>query len=277
VATIYDRSDGRKSSQGIDVLGRLSSYWCRRRALGTLAQACAVFERLLKDRPEAYTKILAATYGALEFKSRSRYEMYQSRFFNFKIKEGEKVLDIGSGHMPFPLATHLADVTLTDDDFGRAGMPIRNGDGRPLYECNIENMPFQNHEFDFVYCSHVLEHVADPERACGELVRVGKRGFIETPTRGKDLFLNTARVSGHRWAVEKVHEGLIFTEYAAADVDGLDSNILLDMNCAPQTERERAFAGLMLLRADRANTMLLWEEKFSVEVRRCAGNAQKSA
>jgi hypothetical protein len=236
---------------------------------GDLAEACTIYEQLLKDRPDRYTTVLADAYHALEpYSRRSRYEAYQSRFFDFRIGAGAKVLDIGSGHMPFPLATHFADVTLTDDHYGRAGMPIRQVGGKPLYECNIERMPFQNQEFDFVYCSHVLEHVGNPERACGELMRVGKRGYIETPTRGKDLFLNTARVSGHRWAVDRIEDGLIFTEYTTEDVDGLDCNVLLDMNCDPQTERERAFAALMLLRADRANTMLLWESRFNVEVRR---------
>lgn len=60
---------------------------------------------------------------------------------------------------------------------------------------------FRDKEFDFVYCSHVLEHVRDPAKACAELMRIGKRGFIETPTRGKDLWLGTAAVSNHRWAV----------------------------------------------------------------------------
>jgi SAM-dependent methyltransferase len=236
---------------------------------GDLAGACADFDRLLSEHPEHYVTVLAAARRVLEpYGRRSRYEAYQSRFFDFMIGPGAKVLDIGSGHMPFPLATHLADVAFTDDHYGRAGMPIREVDGKPFFECNIESMPFQNREFDFVYCSHVLEHVADPMRACSELMRVGKRGFIETPTRGKDLFLNTARVSRHRWAVEKMGKRLIFTEYGDKDIEGLGCNLLLDMNCAPQTERERAFAALLVLRADRVNTMLLWEDRFEVEVRR---------
>ncbi|MDB9308489.1 hypothetical protein PN478_01160 [Dolichospermum circinale CS-534/05] len=39
---------------------------------------------------------------------------YQKQYINFDIKEGEKVLDIGSGGYPFPLATHLAFMRLSD-------------------------------------------------------------------------------------------------------------------------------------------------------------------
>ena len=50
-------------------------------------------------------------------------------------------------------------------------------DGRPFRVVNIENTPYDDKEFDFVYCSHVLEHVSEPARACEELMRIGKRGI----------------------------------------------------------------------------------------------------
>ncbi len=214
-------------------------------------------------------EILSAAYAAIKpHLTKSRYELYQSRFFDFGIAAGDKVLDIGSGHLPFPLATDLADITLSDDGYGRARAAMKVVAGRPLYECNVENMPFADREFDFVYCSHVLEHVANPENACAELMRVGKRGYIETPARAKDLFLNTAKVSNHRWAVAVEGNKLIFSEYSAEEIEGLGCGILLEMNCAPRGRRERALAGLLALRENRLNTALLWQGEFDVEVRR---------
>ena len=99
-------------------------------------------------------------------------------------------------------------------------------------------------------------------------MRVGRRGFIETPRAAKDLFLDTAGRAGHRWSVETRDGGLVFTEYGPEDIEGLACGILLQMNCAPQTEREKAFAGLMVLRADRLNTMLMWNGEFPVRVHR---------
>lgn len=82
----------------------------------------------------------------------------------------------------FLFATTLAEFATEDDFYGRAGAPLQNPDGKPLYKCSVEQMPFKDKEFDFVYCSHVLEHVVDPIRACRELMRVARRGYIETPT-----------------------------------------------------------------------------------------------
>jgi len=204
---------------------------------------------------------------------KDRYTLYVSRYFNFDIRPGDKVLDIGSGNLPFPLATHLADLALANDRVGRAGVPFKHLDGKPVYECDLENLPFADQEFDFVYCSHVLEHVENPEKACAELMRVARRGYIETPNRGKDLWLNTAKISNHKWAVEKWNETLIFTEYTPHELEGLESDVLLQMHCAPQNEREKAFSALLYLKADLINVMHYWENSIACEVRR----SEKSA
>lgn len=47
--------------------------------------------------------------------------------------------------------------------------------------CN-DPFPFEDHFFDFVYARHVLEDVQNPRAVFRELVRVGKTGYIETPS-----------------------------------------------------------------------------------------------
>lgn len=42
--------------------------------------------------------------------------------------------------------------------------------------------PFKDKEFDYIICSHVLEHVDDIEFFLNELIRVGKKGYLEFPT-----------------------------------------------------------------------------------------------
>ena len=230
-----------------------------------------LYERLVDFWPNHAIPLLAEVYdlyAALPDKE-NRYLLYQSRHFDFKIRPGDKVLDVGSGHIPFPFATHLTDISVNDDSVGRAGTPFKHLDGIPVYECNVENMPFSDKEFDFVYCSHVLEHTNNPEAACRELMRVGKRGYIETPSRGKDVWLNMAKTSNHRWAVEWVNETLIFTEYTPEEKEGLGSDILMSMHCSPQTPREKAFSALIYLKAPQVNTMLCWNDSFRFEVRHC--------
>ena len=197
---------------------------------------------------------------------RSRYALYQARAFDFPVKPGDKVLDLGSGHMPFPLATHLADISLVDHAIGRAGVPFKHVEGKPCFECSAENTPFGEKEFDFVYCSHVLEHSANPEKACKELMRIAKRGYIETPTRGKDIFLASASVSNHRNYVELCNDVLTFRKYQPWEIEGLGCNILQEMCSAPQNDREKAFSALIYLRPRVINTMLLWEDDFKFSV-----------
>lgn len=225
---------------------------------------------LISDRvPDLSTTLLAQAYDILQNlpDKETRYSLYQSRYYDFPIKQGDRVLDIGSGHLPLPMATHLADLAIDDHDYGRAGAPFKYVEGKPVYNCSVEDMPFEDRSFDFVYCSHVLEHVANPIQACKELMRVGRRGYLETPSRAKDLFLNTAKISNHKWMVEYFNKRLVFTEYDATQLVGLASDLLMSMHCAPQTDREKAFSAMILLKSDQLNTMLMWEEGFDVEVR----------
>jgi ubiquinone/menaquinone biosynthesis C-methylase UbiE len=47
-------------------------------------------------------------------------------------------------------------------------------------------LPFKDNEFDYIIASHVVEHVEDISYFLNELSRVGKRGYIEVPTRLED-------------------------------------------------------------------------------------------
>ena len=88
------------------------------------------------------------------------------------------VLDVGSGGNPFPRSDVLLD-RLTGDDH-------RNGESmmidRTCVFGDAARMPFKDNAFDFVIASHILEHMSHPEIFISELQRVGKAGYIETPS-----------------------------------------------------------------------------------------------
>ncbi|HEY3490043.1 MAG TPA: TylF/MycF/NovP-related O-methyltransferase [Candidatus Deferrimicrobiaceae bacterium] len=236
---------------------------------GAFLEAFDLYEQLAASFPPRSVSVLAELYDRYkELPQRDRYHLYQARTFDFGILPGDKVLDVGSGHIPFPLATHLSDVTLKDHAFGRAGAPFKHVDGKPVYEFGVEDIPFADKEFDFVYCSHVLEHASDPGKACRELMRVARRGYIETPTKGKDIFLDSAQISNHAWDVASFDGRLIFTPYTQDEVEAFQCDILQLMHGAPQTDREKAFSALIYLKAPVVNTMFLWEGEFAYEVRR---------
>lgn len=51
---------------------------------------------------------------------------------------------------------------------------------------DIQNLPFEDDSFDFILCSHVLEHIPDDRRAMGELHRVTKPGgcaLVDVPLK----------------------------------------------------------------------------------------------
>ena len=64
---------------------------------------------------------------------------------------------------------------------GRAAARIT----RPLFAADAADMPFADGVFDYVVCSHVLEHVPDPAAVIGEITRVGRAGYIEVPAGGE--------------------------------------------------------------------------------------------
>jgi len=121
------------------------------------------------------------------------------------LKDGDRVLDIGGGHSPLPEASVVVEYNL------RAG---HDRDGHSIcideryIEGDAQDLPFGAKVFDFAYASHVFEHVRDPATACREMMRVARRGYIETPRKAIEL---VAGYPSHRWLVD-VQEGVLTFE-----------------------------------------------------------------
>ena len=87
-----------------------------------------------------------------------------------QIPAGAKVLEIGPGFEPFPRATSFVDYK---------PLPLPNVVN---VDMNKDRLPFSDKEFDYVYCRHVLEDMYNPFLLLEEMGRVGKAGYIETPS-----------------------------------------------------------------------------------------------
>jgi len=123
--------------------------------------------------------------------------VYQNEVMKWDLEPDARVLDVGSGGFPFSHATHLAD-KYPDGTSHRFEAIVR--DQRPFFEVDVERLPFANNSYDFVFCSHLLEHLDNPGAAMRELMRVGRRGYIEVPTRLSDVMFNFTRLDNHhRW------------------------------------------------------------------------------
>ena len=112
------------------------------------------------------------------------------------IKPTDRVIDVGGGDASFSRANVVTDA-FPDDGIHRSGRAAEDNKGRrKIVQCFAEDLPFEDKEFDFAYCRAVLEHVIDPTAACTELMRVAKRGFIETPSPLSEYFGGHPT---HRW------------------------------------------------------------------------------
>lgn len=119
-----------------------------------------------------------------------------------------KVLDVGSGHRPNRRANVLIDNELNETEH-RSGKKANVPLDKVMVVGDALHMPFKDKEFDFIIASHIAEHIDDPEQFCKELVRVGKRGYIETPGAFDEFFLNEPF---HKWIVSMDGNGLVFKE-----------------------------------------------------------------
>lgn len=187
--------------------------------------------------------------------------IYQQRFNHFEIKPGQVVVDIGSGHDPFPQATILCDRFLMETEHRHS--PIVR-DGRPLIVADVEALPFKNKSIDFILCSHVLEHVNDPLLASSELQRVANAGYIETPNYMKDVLFSWA-YGMHRWHTVVINKELHFFEYTQRQSKGIQSSIwreiILGKNYHPLQE-------VFYDNQDLFNTMFQWMDSFDCIVHR---------
>src|SRR4030095_10465328 len=67
----------------------------------------------------------------------------------------------------------------------------------------------EDKQLDYIWCSHVFEHLEDPMAAAATFSRIGKRGTIVTPGPLKEeLFAHEEK--DHLWFVQKSGDELIF-------------------------------------------------------------------
>lgn len=151
------------------------------------------------------------------------------------IPEGAITLDVGASSAPIRRADYIIDaVPYTDINWEQA-----KGPGEPRFSeeryiqhdiCDREPWPFKDKQFDYSFCSHVLEDIRDPIWVCSELIRVSKAGYIEIPSRlyettfgieARDL----AGASHHRWLVDLADGKLRFTfKYFYAHARSVNQN-----------------------------------------------------
>ena len=93
-----------------------------------------------------------------------------------------KVLELGPGYIPFSKATHFCGWDQGDQKI--------DSNRHTVCDFSKEKLPYADNEFDFIYCRHVLEDLYNPFLLVEEMSRVGKAGYIETPSPLAELCKN---------------------------------------------------------------------------------------
>ena len=112
------------------------------------------------------------------------------------------ILDIGPSKNPLKQSTHLLDYIDNSKYFPEKKFIIHDIN-------KTETLPFEDKYFDFVFCSHVLEHIDNPINLLLEINRISNSGVIIVPTKLSDnlysqdatklndIYLNDRY--GHKW------------------------------------------------------------------------------
>lgn len=113
----------------------------------------------------------------------------------FEVKEEWSVLEVGPGNNPLTRANAYVDITMT------TLKPLQDQGKGTIIGNLMSGLPdISRKQFDYVWCSHVLEHVESPEVAAETLTRIAKRGTIVLPSAFKDSIFNFEETD-HKWFV----------------------------------------------------------------------------
>ena len=171
------------------------------------------------------------------------------------------VLDIGAWGKPFKRANWVID-RMPYETRGLYGFdgpdPERFTSATWIQRdlCDKTPYPFGDNEIDFVICSHTLEDVRDPIWLCSEIARIGKAGYLETPSRLEEQCYGFQGPwvgwGHHHWIVE-MDDGSVTFAFKHHVVNRWRSYFPAEFH-STLTERERV-------------QMLFWEGSFEFSER----------
>lgn len=131
----------------------------------------------------------------------------------------------------------------------------------PIVQGDLESLPFHDKAFDYVICTHVLEHVDDPAQACRELIRVAKAGYIETPSELNERLFGGGPI--HKWMISLSDNGTLrFRQKPRPYMDEWVAAAIWRM----RLQRNVGLEAFIRHNANLLYTIVTWQGQFSFEV-----------
>ncbi len=133
------------------------------------------------------------------------------------IKPSDRVLEIGPGSLPYERSDVLLEKKFENEEeyskqFGNNDRLITN---KKVIFYGGDRFPFKDKEFDYVICSHVLEHVDNIEVFLSEIFRIASKGYFEYPLiyyeylYNFDVHLNFLKFDGETLYYKKKSESAL--------------------------------------------------------------------
>jgi hypothetical protein len=138
-----------------------------------------------------------------------------------RIPPGARVLDLGGWERVFPRANVVVDLMPYSTRKVRDPNTPEQFTKDDWIEADFTSPSFWNSvpdkAFDFVTIGHTLEDIRDPLYVCSQMIRCAKAGYIEAPSRFRELSKERANdtLAGyphHRWIIAPMPDltGLLF-------------------------------------------------------------------
>ncbi|NTU98573.1 methyltransferase domain-containing protein [Candidatus Falkowbacteria bacterium] len=132
------------------------------------------------------------------------------------IKSGDRVLEVGPGASPYKRADIYLEKIYDNEaeEYAQKAYNKHETSKKNTVYYNGGIFPFADKEFDYVVCSHVIEHIPASELPLfmSELSRVAKRGYIEFPNVFYEL-VNFQPV--HLWLMNYKNGEILFLDKEA--------------------------------------------------------------
>lgn len=182
---------------------------------------------------------------------------FYNRRLSIPVKKNDLVLDMGSGDKPHWRADVLID-NYIEERYGSQRSGSSNvAITKPLIVSSAEKMPFKDKVFDYIICSHLLEHVQNPDLVIEEIIRVGKSGYIELPFEGMAKIRD---FPSHLWYCRKEGNKLIFTAKERIVFDKQIDKLLGNLNI------RKDFEAIGSRNFDDYTVQLFWHNHINYQV-----------
>lgn len=162
----------------------------------------------------------------------------------------EAILDVGGWFKPEPRATHVVDRMPWETrgaTLNTTRLPNERFSKETWFQADFLNpglrLPFEDGQFDLILCGHTIEDLENPEPLLTEMERVGKRGFIQSPSRLAEQTIGIRDREStrpghphHHWIAESVGGRLLL--YSKEDSDLKKALRLLPLSFTERTVRD---------------------------------------